>query len=173
MLRHLSPLPSTQHSESKDLYDLNSFTVSLTACMHAKSLQSRQLFATPWTVAQQAPLSKGFSRQEYWSGLPCPPPGELPNLGIEPCLLHLLHWQTGSLPLAPPGKPTLSLESGTKPVSSVKCQRVNGGRKEGNEDRRLINHTRKRFVTHLVQSHCFAERLKGLQGSSVLGERGH
>ena len=53
-----------------------------------------------WTVANQAPLSMGFSRQEYWSGLPCPPPGDLPNL----CLLHLLHWQAGSLPLVPPGK---------------------------------------------------------------------
>ena len=42
------------------------------------------LFATPWTVACQAPLSMGFSRQEYWSGLPCPPPGDLPNPGIEP-----------------------------------------------------------------------------------------
>ena len=84
MLRHLSPLPSTQHSESKDLYDLNSFTVSLTACMHAKSLQSCQLFATPWTVAQQAPLSKGFSRQEFWNGLPYPPPGELPRPRIQP-----------------------------------------------------------------------------------------
>ena len=41
-------------------------------------------FATPWTVAHQAPLSIGFSRQEYWNGLPCPPPGDLPNLGIEP-----------------------------------------------------------------------------------------
>ena len=40
-------------------------------------------FATLWTVAHQAPLSKGFSRQEYWSKLPCPPPGDLPNLGIE------------------------------------------------------------------------------------------
>ena len=39
---------------------------------------------TPWTVARQAPLSKGFSRQEYWSGLPCPPPGDLPNPGIKP-----------------------------------------------------------------------------------------
>ena len=38
---------------------------------------------TPWTVARQAPLSMGFSRQEYWSGLPCPPPGNLPNPGIE------------------------------------------------------------------------------------------
>ena len=43
-----------------------------------------QLFATLWTVACQAPLSVGFSRQEYWSGLPCPPPGYLPNTGIEP-----------------------------------------------------------------------------------------
>ena len=42
------------------------------------------LFATLQTVAHQAPLSMGFSRQEYWSGLPCPPPGDLPNLGIEP-----------------------------------------------------------------------------------------
>ena len=43
-----------------------------------------QLFATPRTVARQAPLSMGFSRQEYWHGLPCPPPGDLPDLGIEP-----------------------------------------------------------------------------------------
>ena len=43
-----------------------------------------QLFVTPWTIALQAPLSMGFSRQEYWSGLPCPPSGDLPNPGIEP-----------------------------------------------------------------------------------------
>ena len=42
------------------------------------------LFATPWTIAGQAPLSMGFSRQEYWSGLPFPPPGDLLNPGIEP-----------------------------------------------------------------------------------------
>ena len=42
-----------------------------------------RLFMTPWTVAHQAPLSMGFSRQEYWSGLPCPPPGDLPDSGIE------------------------------------------------------------------------------------------
>ena len=43
---------------------------------------------TPWTVAQQVPLSMGFSRQEYWSGLPCPSPGDLSNPGIEPvCLM--------------------------------------------------------------------------------------
>ena len=43
-----------------------------------------QPFVTPWTVARQAPLSMGFSRQEYWSGLPCPPPGDLPDSGMEP-----------------------------------------------------------------------------------------
>ena len=42
---------------------------------------------TPWTVACKAPLSMGFSRQEYWRGLPCPPPGDLPNPGIEPVSL--------------------------------------------------------------------------------------
>ena len=60
----------------------------------------------PWTVACQAPLSMGFSRQDYWSGLPCPPPEDLPHPGIEPAsITSLLDWQEGSLPLAPPGKP--------------------------------------------------------------------
>ena len=49
-----------------------------------KSLSPVQLFVTPWIVAHQAPLSMRFSRQEYWSGLPFPSPGDLPNPGIEP-----------------------------------------------------------------------------------------
>ena len=53
------------------------------ACVHAKSLSPVRLFATLWTVAHQAPLFMGFSRQECWSGLPCPPPGDLPDPGIE------------------------------------------------------------------------------------------
>ena len=57
-------------------------------CMCAPSHCSRmQLFATLWIVAHQAPLSTGFFRQEYWSGLPCPPPGNLSNSGIEPASL--------------------------------------------------------------------------------------
>ena len=56
---------------------------------------------TPWTVACQAPLSMGFSRQEYWSGLPCPSPGDLPNPGIKPRSSAL---QVDSLPSEPPGK---------------------------------------------------------------------
>ena len=50
----------------------------------ANSLSRVRLFATPWTVAYQASLSMGFSRQEYWSGLPFPSPGDLPDPGIEP-----------------------------------------------------------------------------------------
>ena len=51
------------------------------------SLSHAQLFGTPWTIAHQAPLSMRFSRQEYWSGLSCPPPGDLPDQGIEPTSL--------------------------------------------------------------------------------------
>ena len=59
-----------------------------------------RLFATPWTVACQAPLSMGFSRQEYWSGLPFPSQGIFPTQGSNPHFLCLLHWQADSLPLS-------------------------------------------------------------------------
>ena len=52
-----------------------------------QSLSCVRLFVTLWSVAQQAPLSKGLSRQEYWSGLPCPPPRDLPDPGVEPASL--------------------------------------------------------------------------------------
>ena len=63
-----------------------------------------RLFGTPWTVVHQAPLSTGFSRQKYWSGLQCPPPGDLPYPGIEPTSLWLL-LQVDSLPLSHMGSP--------------------------------------------------------------------
>ena len=56
--------------------------------------------ATPWTVAHQAPLSMEFSRQEYWNGLPFPPPGDVLGPGIAPVSAALLHWQVDS-PLTP------------------------------------------------------------------------
>ena len=68
----------------------------------AQSCPRVQLFVTPWTVAYQALLSMEFSRQEYWSGLPCPSPGNLPNPGIESRSPSL---QADSLPSKPPGKP--------------------------------------------------------------------
>ena len=58
-------------------------------CVYVLCCFSRlRLFATLWIIAHQAPLSMWFSRQEYWSGLPCPPPGDLPNPGIEPTPLR-------------------------------------------------------------------------------------
>ena len=78
----------------------------LTIYICAQSLSRVQLSAAPWTVAHQAPLSIEFLRQEYWSGLPFPAPGHLPNPGIDwICLLSLLHWQVNFLPLMPRGMP--------------------------------------------------------------------
>ena len=78
----------------------------LMCCAWASSL-SRVWLCYPWAVARQAPLSMGFSRQEYWGGLPCPPPGDLPSPGIKPRSPTL---QGDSLPSEPPGsinqKPT-------------------------------------------------------------------
>ena len=63
-------------------------------CVYVLSCYSHvQLFATLWTAAHQAPLSMRVSRHEYWSGLPCAPPGDLPDPGIQLFLLCLLHWQ--------------------------------------------------------------------------------
>ena len=67
----------------------------------AKSLSRVRVFAILWTVAHQAPPSMGLSRQEYWSGLPFPSPGDLPNPGIEPRSPAL---QTDALTSEPPGK---------------------------------------------------------------------
>ena len=64
-----------------------------------------QLFATPWTVACQASLSMGFSRQEYWSGLPFPPPGDVPDPGTE---LRSPALQADSFPTELQGKPVFS-----------------------------------------------------------------
>ena len=76
--------------------------------MHAQLLHSC-LTLTLWTVDHQAPLSMGFSRQEYWSETPYGLlQGMFQTQGWNPCLLRLLHWQAGSLPLVPPGKPTQS-----------------------------------------------------------------
>ena len=91
-----------------------------------------QLFATLWTVAHQTPLSLGFSRQEYWSGLPCPPPGDIPDQGIKLMSAYISSvglafsspsalpyprikpgshaMQAASLPSKPPGKPTSGKE---------------------------------------------------------------
>ena len=104
---------------------------SVRACMLSR-FSHVPLLATLWAVACQAPLSMGFSRQEYWSGLPCPPPGDLPNPGIEPRSPTL---QVDSLPAEPPGKPkntgvgSLSLLPGIFPTQEsnqglVHCRQI-------------------------------------------------
>ena len=81
-----------------------------------KSLSCVPLFVTPKTVANKAPLSMGFSRPEYWSGLPCPPPGDLPNPGIKPRSPTL---QVDSLPTEPSGKPKESIGERYLPPQNV------------------------------------------------------
>ena len=78
----------------------------LYARVHAKSLQLCLTLCDPWTVAHQVRLSMGFSRQEYWSGLPCPPLGGFPDPGIEPTSLMSQALSGGFfLRSEPPGKP--------------------------------------------------------------------
>ena len=74
---------------------------SINICLGMLVIESCLTLCDPWTVAHQAPLSMGFSRQEYWSGLPCPSAGDLPDPGTEPRspVLHV-----DSLPSEPPGK---------------------------------------------------------------------
>ena len=74
--------------------------------LKVKSLSPVQIFVTPWTVAYQAPPSMGFYGQEYWSGLPFPSPGDLPNSGIEP---RSPAFQADALTSEPPGKPHIYL----------------------------------------------------------------
>ena len=90
------------------MYACESWAIKKAICM-LSCFSCVQLFATLWTIAHQASLSRAFSTQEYWSGLPYPLAGALPNLGTESTILihflRLLYWQAGSLPEAPLGKP--------------------------------------------------------------------
>ena len=109
-------LPSTHalwrvSQESSGL--VTCFLVSAQAAMTLACVLSRfsyvWLFVTPWTIAHQAPLSLGFSRQEYWSGLPGPPPEDFPTQGSNPHYITSPALQADSLSLAPPGKPAETL----------------------------------------------------------------
>ena len=76
--------------------------------MHAKLLQLCPTLCDPWIIAHQDPLSMGFSKQEYWSGFPFPPPGDLPDPGIEPMSLVSCIGQR-FFTTVPHGKPHLSV----------------------------------------------------------------
>ena len=78
-------------------------------------------FAMLWSAACQAPLSVGFSRQEYWSGLLRPPPEDLPDPGIEPASLTCPALAGRFLPLAPPGKPLIKCECESQSEVAESC----------------------------------------------------
>ena len=86
-----------------NVLDIKEITVETTMKNLAQLLSHIQLFVTPWTVAHQAPLSMGFPRQEYWRGLPFPPPGDLAYQGIKPVFPA---FSDGFFTTQPTGKPT-------------------------------------------------------------------
>ena len=98
----LSPPPHANLQYPRGPESLHCRCIQTTLKVKVKSLSRVRLFATPWTVARQAPLSVGFSRQEYWSWLPFPSPGDLPDTGIKPRSPTL---QAESLPFEPLGAP--------------------------------------------------------------------
>ena len=85
---------------------------------------SVRLCVTPWAVAHQAPPSMGFPRQEYWSGFPFPPPGHLPNPGVEPMSPGALALAGRFFTTEPPGEPTHLTTGQSKLHGSERCQWV-------------------------------------------------
>ena len=111
--------PSLSHPSHEQSWQLFPLCVPVSSSLHACILSHLSpvcLFATPWTIAHQASLSMEFSRQEYESGLPFPPPGDLfPNPGVEPTSPVSLALQVDSLPAEPPGKSSLFLQEAVLP----------------------------------------------------------
>ena len=97
----INPCPNTCLELTCSIFNYILDVPPLRSPVKVKSLSRVWLFATPWMVAYQAPWSMGFSRQEYWSGLPFPSPGDLPNPGTE---LGSPALQIDALPSEPPGK---------------------------------------------------------------------
>ena len=117
-------------------------------CSVAQLLGCIRHFVNP--VACQAPLSMGFSRQVYWSGLPFPTPGDLPNSGLNPHFLSLLHWQVDSSPSEPRGKPVWTEVGDSKSpiapelVQEGCCMTLNSlGQNWGTAERQCVRGTRK------------------------------
>ena len=114
----LTGLPEAPHSKFP-----HCSSPPIDRCELDKSLSHVWLFVTLWTVARQAPLTMGIlqARLLEWV-LPHPPPGYLPNPGIKPTSLCLLHWQVGSLPLVPHVKPPFSSVQFSRSVRSNSLQ---------------------------------------------------
>ena len=95
------PIPKVNAKECSNYCTIALISYASKVKVKVKSLSRVRLFVIPWTVAHQAPPSTGFSRQEYWSGLPFPYPGDLPEPGIEPGSPAL---RADALTAEPPGK---------------------------------------------------------------------
>ena len=103
----------------KSSWDLEGISSGYTLDCMLSCFRPVQLFATLWTIAHQAPLSMGFSKQEYWSRLPFPPLGDLPTQGLNWHLLDLLHWEAGSLP------PPFDLDAGCMTGVEIQSLKIN------------------------------------------------
>ena len=97
-----APLPTTSSIVPIGIPQRSALPSSYSAC----TLSCVWLIATPWTIAHQAPLPMGFPRQEYWSGLPFPPPGDLPTPGIKPECFVFPALAGGFFTTVPPWKPS-------------------------------------------------------------------
>jgi len=106
----------TIHGYMTFLAILDSFSKCIQSACRVSYLSCVQLFATLWTVVYQAPLSMEFSRQEHCSGLPCPPPGDLPDPGIEPACSTSSALASGFFPTSAPGKPTFCVHNTLKEI---------------------------------------------------------
>ena len=122
---------------------LKNDTVLLWDLFFFKSLSRVQLFVTPWAIAYQAPLSMGFSRQEYWTGVPFPSPGDLPYPGIEPGspTLHAMD----SLLSKPQGSPQVALVVKNLPANAGHLRGAGSipglGRSAGEENGNLLQYS--------------------------------
>ena len=127
------------------------------------SLSHVRLSAIPWTVAHQATLSMGFSRQEYWSGLPVPSPGDLPDPGIKSRSPAL---QGDMLPSEPPGKSSSLLKNDRK------CPSTHGTLKKWEEYTTCKNANQPNYqillIFHTLKDHSFPLRLCILSHQVIL-----
>ena len=117
-----------KHSTAQALGKTLCVCVCVCVCVRVRArvrtLSPVRLFPTPWTIACQAPLSMGFSRQEYWSGLPFPTSGDLPHPGIEPASLASPPLAGGFFSIVPQGKPKLGKIRSDQSCPTL-CNRMN------------------------------------------------
>ena len=123
-------------------------------------------FTTPWTVAHQAPLSMGFSRQEYWSESSCPPPEDIPYPGINPVSLMSPALVGVSLPLVPPGQPEAMFFLMVQTVKSLPVIQETWVQSLGHED-----HLEKEMATHSNILFWRIPWMEGLAGYSPWGHK--